>query len=245
MVGYDEATALSYAHWRSLHPQLLDTLIVKGRVRADSCVLELGCGTGNYLRAVCERTGCTGWGLDPSEAMLAQARTGTPNRFRWICAPAEHTGLADAQSDLAFCVDVVHHVANRAHAFKEAWRILRPGGALCVGTDSEHIIRSRQPLSTYWPETIEAELARYPSIATLQTELRQGGFIWLAQSGVVSHGWLTDPGPYQAKVFSCLQALPEEAYQRGLARLEADLAKGPVPFISRYLLLWARKPLKR
>ena len=59
-----------------------------------------------------------------------------------------------------------------------------------------------------------AELARYPSIATLQTELRQGGFIRLGQSGVVSHGWLTDPGPYQAKVFSCLQALPEEAYQR-------------------------------
>jgi SAM-dependent methyltransferase len=245
MAGYDEATALSYAHWRSLHPQLLDTLIAKGQVRADSFVLELGCGTGNYIRAVCERTGCTGWGVDPSEAMLAQARTGGPDRLRWICAPAEHTALADGQFELAFCVDVVHHLGNRVQVFEEARRVLHRGGALCVATDSEPIIRSRQPLSAYWPETIEAELARYPSMATLQAELREAGFVRLGQNEVVSYGWLTDPGPYQAKAFSCLQALSEKAYQRGLARLEADLAKGPVPFSSRYLLLWARKPLKR
>jgi hypothetical protein len=29
-----------------------------------------------------------------------------------------------------------------------------------VATDSEHMIRRRQPLSVYWHETIEAELAR-------------------------------------------------------------------------------------
>jgi hypothetical protein len=32
---------------------------------------------------------------------------------------------------------------------------------------------------------------------------------------------------------------------RGLARLEADLAKGSVPFMSRYLLFCAHKDLKR
>jgi hypothetical protein len=35
-------------------------------------------------------------------------------------------------------------------------------------------------------------------------------------------------GPYRAKVFSCLRALPEEVFEQGLKRLEADLAKGPV-----------------
>ena len=210
-------------------------------MRTDSCVLELGCGTGNYIRALWERTGCAGWGLDPSEAMLAQARTGDPSRVCWICAPAEYTSLADGRFDLTFCIDVVHHLANRTQVFEEARRLLRHGGALCVATDSEHIIRRRRPLSVYWPETIEAELARYPSIARLQAELCEAGFVRLGQREVTSRGWLTDPGPYRAKVFSCLHALPEEVYQQGLACLEADLAKGPVPFTSRYLLLWAHK----
>ena len=83
----------------------------------------------------------------------------------------------------------------------------------------ERMIRRRQPLSVYWPETIETALARYPSIAGLRAELCEAGFIRLGQRQVASRGWLTNPGPYRAKVFSCLDALPEEFYQQGLARL--------------------------
>ena len=39
---------------------------------------------------------------------------------------------------------------------------------------------------------------------------------------------MASTGPYRAKVFSCLRALPEEVFEQGLKRLEADLAKGPV-----------------
>lgn len=96
-----------------------------------------------------------------------------------------------------------------------------------------------------WPETTKVELARYPDIATLRAEMREAKFVRLGQHEAASCGWLTDPGPYRAKVFSCLHAIPEEVYQQSLARLEADLEKGPVPFVSRYLLLWGHKPLKR
>jgi ubiquinone/menaquinone biosynthesis C-methylase UbiE len=240
---YDEALALAYAQWRAPHPQLVDALVAKGSLQARSSVLELGCGTGNYIRALCEKTGCSGWGLDPSPAMLAQARTGSPGGPSWVCASAEHTTLADAQFDLVFCVDVIHHVQNRPQVFQEAHRVLRPGGALCLATDSEQLIRKRQPLSTYWPETIKIELARYPDIIILWTELLAAKFVRLGQRDIASCGWLTDSGPYRTKVYSALQALPEKVYQEGLARLEADLAMGPVRFASRYLLLWAHRPL--
>jgi ubiquinone/menaquinone biosynthesis C-methylase UbiE len=240
---YDETMAPAYAQWRTLNPQLLDALVRKGALRADSSVLEIGCGTGNYIRALCKRTGCGGWGLDPSVAMLAQARTGSPESLRWICAPAEDTTLPDAQFDSAFCVDVIHHLHNRAQAFDEAYRVLRYGGTLCLATDSEQIIRRRQPLSVYWPDTIKVELARYPEIAPLLTELSEAKFVRLGQQEIEACGWITDPAPYRAKVFSCLRALPEEVYQQGRAQLEADLQKGPIPFASRYLLLWAHKPL--
>jgi SAM-dependent methyltransferase len=238
---YDETMAPDYAHWRTPHPQLLDSLVAVGAVLAESSVLELGCGTGNYIRALCERTGCVGWGLDPSSAMLAQAQTAISRRLHWVYASAERTGLDDAQFHLAFCVDVVHHLSNRAVAFQEAHRVLHPSGALCVATESEQMIRCRAPLSVYWPETIEVDLARYPRIGTVQSELHKAGFVRLDQLEVESGGLLPDSGPFQAKVFSCLRALPDEVYQQGLAHLEADLLKGAISFTRRYLILWAYK----
>jgi SAM-dependent methyltransferase len=86
---------------------------------------------------------------------LAQARIGVPCRLHWIHTEADRTGLGDAQFDLTFCVDVVHHLNNGIGVFEEAHRMLKPGGALCPGTDSENIIRSREPLSIYWPQTVE------------------------------------------------------------------------------------------
>ncbi|MGA8658030.1 MAG: class I SAM-dependent methyltransferase [Chthoniobacterales bacterium] len=76
MTSYDESIAEGYAQWRILHPELLDALLARGAVQADSCVLEVGCGSGNYIRALCERTGCSRWGLDASQAMLPM-REGT------------------------------------------------------------------------------------------------------------------------------------------------------------------------
>jgi len=47
------------------------------------------------------------------------------------------------------------------------------------------MIRRGQPLSVYWPETIETELARYPSIAGLRAELCEARFVRLGQREVV------------------------------------------------------------
>ncbi|MBV9274147.1 MAG: hypothetical protein JO333_09655 [Verrucomicrobia bacterium] len=105
----------------------------------------------------------------------------------------------------------------------------------------KEIIRNRTPLSIYWPETIELELGRYPKIGTLETELRAAGFTHLRQEEVSIKGWLRDLSPYRSKIFSALRRLSQPSFERGLKRLEIELAKGPVPSISRYLLLWANR----
>jgi hypothetical protein len=114
-------------------------------------------------------------------------------------------------------------------------------GVVCIATDSVDIIRNRTPLSTYWPETIEIELNRYPRIEMLEAELRDSGFVTLRQEMVCSSSWLTDLSAYKAKAFSCLRLLPEDSYRLGLEGLETDLAKGSVLSVSRYLLLWANR----
>jgi hypothetical protein len=138
-------------------------------------------------------------------------------------------------------MDAVHHFQDRTRVFSEINRLLSEMGTVCIATDSEEIIRNRTPLSVYWPETIELELARYPRIDTLDQELWETGLRNLRHEEVSATGWLRDLAPYRAKAFSALRLLSEDTYERGLRRIETDLAKGPIPSVSRYLLLWAKR----
>ena len=207
-------------------------------------MLEVGCGTGNYISALQAETGCISYGIDPSDEMLRRARSHGA-KVSWICVPAEQTDFVDGQFDFVFSVDAVHHFRDRSQAFHENARLLSLGGLFAIVTDSEEIIRNRTPLSVYWPETIEIELARYPRTDTLKTELRAAGFSDLRQEEVGAVAFLSDLTPYRTKVFSCLRLLSEDSYQRGQERLETDLTKGPIQSISRYLLLWAKRAASR
>lgn len=237
---YDQEAASNYAKLRVVHRPLLAALIAGSSIHANSCVVELGCGTGNYVCALQAQTGCSAWGVDPSNDMLNKARSQGPD-ITWICAPAESPGLSEVQFDFIFSVDAVHHFHDRARVFRQSHCLLSAQGVVCIATDSEDIIRNRTPLSTYWPETIEIELNRYPRLETLETELRDSGFVTLRQEIVCSSSWLTDLSAYKAKAFSCLRLLSEDSFRQGLERLEADVNKGPVPFVGRYCLLWAEK----
>jgi SAM-dependent methyltransferase len=237
---YDEKTSQEYARFRQIHRPALAALIAGAGIQRRSTVLEVGCGTGNYISALQAETGCIAYGIDPSDEMLSKARS-RGAKVNWICVPAEQTGFVDGQFDFVFSVDAIHHFLDRSRAFQETDRLLAKGGVLAIATDSEEIIRNRTPLSVYWPETIEIELARYPRTDTLKTELRAAGFSDLRQEEVCAVAFLSDLTPYRAKVFSCLCLLPEDIYQRGLERLEQGAAKGPIQSISRYLLLWAKR----
>jgi ubiquinone/menaquinone biosynthesis C-methylase UbiE len=170
--------------------------------------------------------------------MLAQARIRAPKAL-CSCAPAEQTGLAANQFDLLYAVDVVHHFSDRRGAFRECQRLLRPGGRLCIATDTPEIIRNREPLATFFPETVAVDLARYPHPDMLRAELREAGFADLAEEQVDFRTEIEDIDAYRQRTFSCLRLISDEAFQRGLSRLEHAIHIGPVPLVSRYLLLWA------
>ncbi|MBV8212357.1 MAG: methyltransferase domain-containing protein [Verrucomicrobia bacterium] len=190
-----------------------------------------------YLRyPIADRLLRLGYRRIARDANQASARA---SEVTWICAGAENPGLTDVKFDFVFNVDAIHHFEDRRRVFNEINRLLLEAGTICVATDSEQIIRNRKPLSTYWPETIELELARYPRVETLDTELGEAGFVNVRHEEVSVTDWLRDLSPYRTKVFSVLSLLPEDIYERGLRRLEADLTQGPIESISRYLLLWA------
>ena len=230
-----------YARHRRVHPGVLASLLEKGQFQAGAQVLEVGCGTGNYSIAIQETTGCTCTGIDPSREMLAEAR-GRSQKIHFEPGRAEKLAFPAAVFDLVFSVDVIHHVDDRAAYFREAARVLKAGGLVCSVTDSEDIIRRRQPLANYFPETVEPEIQRYPRIPDLRRMMSEAGFEGIAEERVELQKVLQDAQAYRDKAFSSLHLIPQEAFERGIRRLEKDLASGPIQVTSRYLLLWGAKP---
>jgi SAM-dependent methyltransferase len=239
LVDYDEL-ASDYTQHRQVHPEVLKHLMATGNLGCDSKVLEVGCGTGNYILALERLVGCQCWGIDPSKGMLAEAglRSGG---VHFQVNRAEDMGFPPGLFDLVFSVDVVHHVEDRRAYFQEAYRVLAHGGKVCTVTDSEWIIRQRQPLAVYFPETIESELDRYPRIPELRDLMEQAGFGEANEELVEFSYQLSDIGAYRDKAYSALHMIPEDAYQRGIERMQQDLRVGPVPCVSRYVLLWGAK----
>jgi ubiquinone/menaquinone biosynthesis C-methylase UbiE len=237
-LNYD-ALAAAYSVARGTHEGVLRGLLAGGSVDAGTRVLEVGCGTGNYASAVASVAGQC-WGIDPSSAMLAVAR-GRTETLRLVKGTAEHLPFRSGSLDLVFSVDVIHHVRDRGAYFREANRILRAGGRICTVTDSEWIIRNRQPLSNYFPETVDVELVRYPSISDLLHRMLEAGLRSLPEQMVESRDELTDISPYESKAFSSLHLIPAVAHRMGIERMREDLCNGPIARVSRYVMLWANK----
>jgi SAM-dependent methyltransferase len=236
-IDYGEVAA-AYARHRRVHPEVLRSLLAA--LGPASKVLEVGCGTGNYLLGIRERAGCHCCGTDPSAEMLAQAEAGS-GQVVLSRGSAEALDFPAAPFDLVFSVDVIHHVRDRPRFFREAARVLRPGGKVCTVTDSEWIIRNRQPLATYFPETVAEDLARYPTPDQLRAAMGDAGFVRFEERTVEFAAELRDIGPFRDKAYSCLRLISDEAFRRGLSRLEGDVRVGPIAWAPRYCLVWGSK----
>lgn len=97
---------------------------------------DIATGTGHTALALAA-AGLSVIGLDPTPAMLAEARRlaaaqGLTAAVRWECADADHLPLPDASFDVVTCRRAFHHFPDPAHALGEMVRLLAPGGRLGV-----------------------------------------------------------------------------------------------------------------
>lgn len=229
-----------YARNRKPSVEVLDEIRRTGGVGADSSVLEVGCGTGNYIIALDEAADCSSWGVDPPDAMLAYARKRS-RRVRFSAGTAAHLAFPDDRFDLLYSVDVIHHVEQRDRFFSEAHRVLKPGGLICTLTHSEAMLRNSASLGRYFPETIQANLDRYPPVSELLSLMQTNGFREIEERALEYSVSITDSRTYAEKAYSPLHQISDEAFARGLARLKRDLAKGPITGIRRHLAIWGKK----
>lgn len=236
-----EASAAAYARNRAVHPGVVADLVRGAGLHAGSRALDVGCGSGNYARALRQAAGCAMSGVEPSSEMRLRADSAT-DWAELATGSAEHLPFPTGAFDLVYSTDVIHHVVDRAAFFAEAARVLAPGGKIATVTDSQDDIRRRRPLSNYFPETVAIEERRYPSIETLSAEMAAVGFSEIHTTHVELEYPLTEARGYRERAYSSLLIIEDDAFQRGLARLERDLVAGPIPALSLYTLVWGAVP---
>jgi ubiquinone/menaquinone biosynthesis C-methylase UbiE len=106
-------------------------------LREGASVLDIGCGTGDVVRAMRKLVGAQGaaTGVDLSERMLDEALVrdqASILRSRFLVADAQDLPFPDRSFDACRASRLLVHVANAELALQEAIRVIRPGGRLVV-----------------------------------------------------------------------------------------------------------------
>jgi malonyl-CoA O-methyltransferase len=100
-------------------------------LRFDS-IVEMGCGTGKNTPLLA-KTGRRVQAVDFSAGMLAQARKKPLPNVTWSLADiARRWPQQNRSAELVVCNLVLEHISNLQPVFKEAARVLKPGGLFFV-----------------------------------------------------------------------------------------------------------------
>jgi 2-polyprenyl-6-hydroxyphenyl methylase / 3-demethylubiquinone-9 3-methyltransferase len=104
--------------------------------------LDIGCG-GGFLAEEFARLGCRVIGIDPSALSLETARRHAAScglEIDYRVGFGEHLPVQDGEFDLAYCCDVLEHVADLNQVMRETARALRPGGTYLFDTVNRTLV---------------------------------------------------------------------------------------------------------
>jgi SAM-dependent methyltransferase len=153
-------------------------------------ILDAGCGTGNYSRAMLDYVGRIE-AVDMNPGMLevaAQKLAGEKDegRISFHSASIDELSFEDEFFDGVMINQVLHHLPDEAakdipahrRVFAEFARVLKPGGVLVVNTCSQEQLRHGYWHYSLIPEAADALRARYVPLDELAEILVASGFAY-------------------------------------------------------------------
>ena len=218
-------------------------IVEAGRISRDTLVLDVGCGTGGFSRAVADTAGARVTGLDVSQKFIAHARRQSSG-VEWVVGEAERLAFAAETFDRVLLSLVLHQLADPLAAVREAQRVLRRGGLLLVRTIAPEDVAERIP-ERYLPSMAAADAARLPRIEQIERWLEEARFDLVETRRVLRNKRLTleeAETDLLGEVRGRYAFISDEELADGLRRMRADAAAAAVWVDPRptYLVLGAR-----
>ena len=190
-IGYYEQTLLDYRtvwlnpsnlafhfgfhdHEHRSHAEALEntnrTLARIGGITAGDRVLDAGCGLGGSSFWLAEHVGAQVMGITLCQSQVDQARSIATRRrltdsVRFERADFTTTGFPAGSFDVVWAVESICHAETKSRFYREAARLLRPGGRLVIA----EFIRTTRTLNQYAEQVMREWLDGW-AIPDLDTE---------------------------------------------------------------------------
>jgi ubiquinone/menaquinone biosynthesis C-methylase UbiE len=153
-------------------------LVEAARIEPGSDVLDVGCGTGGFTRAIAAAADARVTGLDESARFVEfaeQRPAPDAGDLTWRVGDAARLPFANSSFDRVLLSLVLHQLPGPAAAVREAFRVLRKEGLVLVRTIAPEDVAERVP-ERYLPAMAAADEARLPGIDLVCDWLREAGF---------------------------------------------------------------------
>lgn len=186
-------------------------------------ILDLGCGTGRFTKALSDSFDAEIYGVDPSGKMLSIAiETKQSPRIHFLHGYAESIPLDDDSTDLVFMSHVYHHIQDKNKAFAEMKRVLSKNKFLCIRhTTLEELDTFIYP--DFFPSAKKIDMEHLPSKNELSARAESTGFT-LTKFQVIHQLFAKSRMEYYQKISlrgtSDLTAISDKEFHEGLQALK-------------------------
>lgn len=184
---YEDYTSTSHKYDELRKPIGLDSLdnALTVAAQAAGCtvselnLLDVGCGTGNYINVLKHKVGSCN-GLEFNDGMFAQSQAKHLGDERVTLQQGSVLNMdcfQDESFDTVIMTQVLHHLTPDTHsvALSEIARVLKPGGVFWISTQTP-----QQHVDGFWwspiiPKAVAMVAARFASSALFESQLTQAG----------------------------------------------------------------------
>ena len=227
----------NYGYWnegtacpREAADNLVDRLIEKVPEKAAQ-VLDVACGAGGTTRRLAQRFGASNvTAINISSYQLERTSKAAPG-VNTLLMSATNLSFAPASFDVIVCVEAAFHFDTREQFFRQAYRVLKPGG---------HLVLSDVLLVANVPAVYPVPVANLISASTYKSQLSLTGFEGATIESARKSTW---------ESFAKYVATQGFQEVRGISA-DADRKKQTLAFIDAwdkvmqdYILVSARKPM--